>query len=416
LGPVKLSHRLGNCQPFRFDAELDAIYQNIPASVFRQEYSGIEAWPSESPVRKPWRGEAANGGQAVDCWRSARELVSTIEYWPLIVGSQEQLFWLREGFQNADQSAEEILQAAERIAGADWFQQRVEHWREQARQFGYEYEGDLPHGEWPHGVTPSDRFTISTDMKGRPLREVRMLFVPTQVSWEIPAWMKYGGWNECPCAEEHAAAFRYWNETYGAEPAGMSSDVIEMSVQRPPTMAGPTRWPSSRDRGSHDHNSSCGSISGPRDASIILRFRVEPVDHLYERFGVIGGQYSFLLDAGFRIPLEKMDLVRRLKLKLQRPPAPVPLELHAAAGHRQARPGFRLSRLRHRRIPAGAVLAEIADARRGMILFIRAWLRGDIVAGWQYREVRKQRDELLALAIRGTEVADQLLEKARHEE
>jgi hypothetical protein len=34
--------------------------------------------------------------------------------------------------------------------------------------------------------------------------------------------------------EVHGAFFRYWGETYGAEPVVIARDVIEMTVARPP--------------------------------------------------------------------------------------------------------------------------------------------------------------------------------------
>ncbi len=50
----------------------------------------------------------------------------------------------------------------------------------------------------------------------------------------IPAFLKFGNWNDCPAPETHCAIHRHWFEKYGAEIIGLSSDVIECRVAKPP--------------------------------------------------------------------------------------------------------------------------------------------------------------------------------------
>lgn len=57
--------------------------------------------------------------------------------------------------------------------------------------------------------------------------------IPVQNSWDIFAYLPFGGWNECPGPEEQRAAAKYWFEQYGAEPAVMSADVLEYILPAP---------------------------------------------------------------------------------------------------------------------------------------------------------------------------------------
>jgi Domain of unknown function (DUF4253) len=50
----------------------------------------------------------------------------------------------------------------------------------------------------------------------------------------IPAYLRWGGWNDCPAPEYHVAAMRSWRDRYEAELVGMSSDTINLRVSRRP--------------------------------------------------------------------------------------------------------------------------------------------------------------------------------------
>lgn len=90
-------------------------------------------------------------------------------------------------------------------------------------------------GEWEgpgdHG-SPSLHLDILTR---KPKTEVIIATVPVPQSWQVPAAFGYGGWNACPDPLEQCAVARYWAERYDADIVGMSGDVIEWEVRRPPT-------------------------------------------------------------------------------------------------------------------------------------------------------------------------------------
>jgi hypothetical protein len=79
--------------------------------------------------------------------------------------------------------------------------------------------------------------TVAQDvLTGKPLPKVYIGLAPTNDWTTIPAYLRWGGWNDCPAAEYHVAAMRKWRDRYGAELVGMSSDTINLRVAiRPKT-------------------------------------------------------------------------------------------------------------------------------------------------------------------------------------
>ena len=64
--------------------------------------------------------------------------------------------------------------------------------------------------------------------------EPTLLFeIPVVNPWEIPAYVPFGGWNDCPSPEEMTAVCKYWFEQYQAVPAVISHDTLEMILPEP---------------------------------------------------------------------------------------------------------------------------------------------------------------------------------------
>lgn len=65
------------------------------------------------------------------------------------------------------------------------------------------------------------------------MAEVLIGLIPTPRSYEVPAYLRFGGWNECPPPEIHVALARQWNERFGARLVVNTSDVMEFELERP---------------------------------------------------------------------------------------------------------------------------------------------------------------------------------------
>jgi hypothetical protein len=95
----------------------------------------------------------------------------------------------------------------------------------------------MPHGDWPEDAFPNSPFAagrrVTHGFDDRS-RSVVLALVPTPRSWEVPAYLEFGGWNANPPPVEHVAVHRNWHEQYGAQLVAMQFDVLEMMVARPP--------------------------------------------------------------------------------------------------------------------------------------------------------------------------------------
>ena len=64
-----------------------------------------------------------------------------------------------------------------------------------------------PLGEWPAKPEPSIGLSVARNiLTGVPLPKVYVGVAPTADGTSIPAYLRWGGWNECPAAEYHVAA------------------------------------------------------------------------------------------------------------------------------------------------------------------------------------------------------------------
>lgn len=175
-------------------------------------------------VNLPFEFIITKGAEAVGQLAALR---NNTDFTPIIMGNPKELDLLIENLELAEESEESILSAASDIQFPKWFEERAK-----ADQEYYQ----LPRGDWPE--TPSTENELSAHrsvLTRRPLKEVVIGKVPTADPWKVPAYLKLGGWNECPLPHEHVAIFKKWAEEYGAKVACVTSDVIEFTVEHPPT-------------------------------------------------------------------------------------------------------------------------------------------------------------------------------------
>ncbi|NEA24603.1 DUF4253 domain-containing protein [Actinomadura bangladeshensis] len=87
-------------------------------------------------------------------------------------------------------------------------------------------------GEWPADPRRPG-YSVPFDWTGRPVH-VTVALIPAAASWQIPAVLQYGGWNDYPPPSEHAAILRYWHDRYGADLVALTGTTAEFGVSRPP--------------------------------------------------------------------------------------------------------------------------------------------------------------------------------------
>ena len=161
--------------------------------------------------------------------------------WPVVVGNDEDLERIAEQFSLDDpnifgvagpgtsmRSPAQILSAAADIR----FPQDLDRWS------GAYRPEDLraPLGEWPaktDGGGPG--LSVASDVvSGKSREKVHILLVPAKHGWEVPAYLRWGGWNACPPPEYHVAALRRWGARFGADLVGLNADTMNLRVRARP--------------------------------------------------------------------------------------------------------------------------------------------------------------------------------------
>lgn len=178
-------------------------------------------------------GLTTDGASAVDLWRRLRSAAGEIGYWPVILGRDEDIEQHRESCNVMSEAAGrgsvmDIVAAGAKVDIVEWLTERA----------ALDPQGPPPlSGQWPsEEEPPSHQFTLPMNPDDdTPLPRVHIGLIPTVIGWQVPAFLRFGGWNHCPSPEHHVAMLRYWRGLYGAEIVGLGGDVLEVAISRPPT-------------------------------------------------------------------------------------------------------------------------------------------------------------------------------------
>jgi len=82
-------------------------------------------------------------------------------------------------------------------------------------------------GEWP-----GEQEHMAPTLNRNP--QVRIARIGVPASWQIPAALGYGGWNDCPDAIAQTALAKRWAALYDADIIAVAHDIIEWEVRKPP--------------------------------------------------------------------------------------------------------------------------------------------------------------------------------------
>ncbi|MDZ5649539.1 DUF4253 domain-containing protein [Nitrospirillum sp. BR 11828] len=188
----------------------------------------------------PYERITVPGSQAWDHWLRLR---AAGRGWPVIIGDDEAMERLAEHYSLGDPTVfpgtppgmvpmlapSEILEKSKDIR----FPQIVEDWPDSPDedQIGVMGEDWVDFPPMPDGPPT---LSVVRDHNHKPHARVHILLIPTDQGWQVPAFLRWGGWNACPPPEAHVAALRFWHEKYGAELIVISNDTMELRVDRLP--------------------------------------------------------------------------------------------------------------------------------------------------------------------------------------
>jgi hypothetical protein len=89
----------------------------------------------------------------------------------------------------------------------------------------------------PPAVTAESMGTVRDILQNPPgsyFAAVAIVRIPTPRSWEIPVYLRYGGWNGSPDWPEMASIARRWHDQFGADVCAIGDGTLEFRVERPP--------------------------------------------------------------------------------------------------------------------------------------------------------------------------------------
>ncbi len=170
------------------------------------------------------------GADAIRILNELRARYPATGQYPFLIGDAEELGRVKEAAQINKQDPAATIRASFDVKLAEWMAGR----RREAEECGPSTEELL--GEWPGEVAEEGSIGLHKDvLSGQVEPAVYLGLATIEEPWHLPAILRYGAWNDCPGTEVHCAFHRQWHERFGAEIVGMSGDVVECVVSKPPT-------------------------------------------------------------------------------------------------------------------------------------------------------------------------------------
>ncbi len=169
------------------------------------------------------------GETVLESLESHRMNFSVTGRYPFLIGDAEELERVKGAAEYNKETPDEIIERSYNIDLDQWVKAR----RTELEEF--EFNPDEMLGIWPGLIEGKGGICLhKKDNYGKVLSEVFLGMAEIKEPWQLPAELKFGGWNDCPNPEIHCAFFRKWQAEFGAQITGISGDVIECTVLNPP--------------------------------------------------------------------------------------------------------------------------------------------------------------------------------------
>jgi hypothetical protein len=182
--------------------------------------------PSEPTPEFPYELIRVRGADAVAkslAWREEWRGSFT----PVILGPAKNFGHLTDLWDEIKDLPQDFVQLSHKVELKPWFAQRLEE--------SAPLDELTDASAWNRNAGAAAGFHTIADTLSRKVHPlVWVAKIPTAHTFEVPAYLKWGGWNACPVPQEHVAIWRYWHEKFGAEILCVTGDVIEATVARPP--------------------------------------------------------------------------------------------------------------------------------------------------------------------------------------
>ncbi len=227
----------GRSESERSDAaDDDEDYAELSA-----EYSADLAYPKDIKDRLiksfPFEFEVVPGN---DVSQRLAELNQDEDTVAILMGDAEKFFQCAEVFgghgmeEVAAQDPKEIIKRSRELDLASWFRNPFGESESEFDSFLNEMAGEWPEGDISEYSSSKEPSAVFDTLTGKYLERAYIGIFPASNFSQIPAMLRWGGWNDCPGPEIHVAALSYWQEKYGAKLVTLAFDTVEMHVERRP--------------------------------------------------------------------------------------------------------------------------------------------------------------------------------------
>ncbi|MGE0432277.1 MAG: DUF4253 domain-containing protein [Planctomycetota bacterium] len=231
LAPVCDPGLLGLRNPFA-----DAA---IPWDDYREAHPIVQ--PATQWLKRADRWIMSLAGCSPAIWQELRDAAPHTGWWPLYASSNGVQDALGDGGWEMEQDPSymplgDILADAGRLNLDDWVDQRDQ---DAERHYGPDYDDVLD--EHP-GDSP--RLPGGRGMRegSHAFQRGHVILVPSGKPWYVPAWLGYGGWNDCPEPAIHCNVWRDWHAAWGATLVEVEDSTLTgLPMQLPDSRAAATR-------------------------------------------------------------------------------------------------------------------------------------------------------------------------------
>lgn len=235
---LRFSTRAELEEAIRFSIELFFLIKTPVLERLRQEHGDSNS-PTEptSTVKadanedtETFVAERIDGAKALDTLAAYRNDYLKTGNFPFLIGESRDLKLINEVYSSEDRSFDELIKSSLTIDPQEWINQQ------RANAEASHFTAGSTLGVWPDERPAQGEISLHRDTLNGDIRpNVVIGLARIKEIWQLPAAVKYGGWNDCPSADVHCAFFRKWQAEVGVQILGMSGDVVECLVSNPPT-------------------------------------------------------------------------------------------------------------------------------------------------------------------------------------
>jgi hypothetical protein len=150
---------------------------------------------------------------------------------PIVFGSPHEAGMLFERMSCWPDTTADWIAAATTFDIDGWAQQRQSEFDTWCAKAGKSYP---TRGPWPEDAEPYSNLLVPNELMKPGFKPVVIIgLLPTTDPTETAAYLRFGGWNDCPRPPVHMCLARRWRETYGAIQVSNTYETVEFQVAKP---------------------------------------------------------------------------------------------------------------------------------------------------------------------------------------